>query len=483
MTQYGITAFGAYVPRLRLDRAAIAAAHRWMAPSLKGLAKGERAFCSWDEDAITMAVEAARNCLAESDRAEVSAISLASTSFPYADLQNSVIAAGALSLGESITSIDLAGSQRVGVSGLAQALRSGRTSSLFIASDRLQAKPASPQEMTYGAGAAAFRLGSSEIIARMLGSAALAAPFIDHVRAADAAYDYFWEERWIRDEGYGKIIPAVVSAALADCGLTIEQITWLVVGVPVKGAVAGIAKQLKFSGTLADTLESQVGYCGTAHPLLMLTDVLERAKPGERLLMVGFGQGAEAVILETTEAIGGFKPKRTLAETIQDRIVTSDYLRLLSLYGAINLDWGMRAEGAGKAALTTAYREADQLSAFIAGKCGTCGTVQFPQLAYCVNPECQAPAHQFSRFPLPDQKARVLTFTADWLSFHPAPPLYVGFVQFDAGCRLLMETVDVGPDGIDVDTQLRIVFRIKETDKTRGFKRYFWKATPVAKGE
>ena len=32
-----------------------------MAPSLRGLAKGQRAFCSWDEDSVTMAVEAARD--------------------------------------------------------------------------------------------------------------------------------------------------------------------------------------------------------------------------------------------------------------------------------------------------------------------------------------------------------------------------------------------------------------------------------------
>ena len=58
-TSYGITGYGGYVPRLRMQRSAISAAHRWMAPGLRG--KGHRAFCSWDEDSITMAVEAARD--------------------------------------------------------------------------------------------------------------------------------------------------------------------------------------------------------------------------------------------------------------------------------------------------------------------------------------------------------------------------------------------------------------------------------------
>ncbi len=93
---------------------------------------------------------------------------------------------------------------------------------------------------------------------------------------------------------------------------------------------------------------------------------------------------------------------------------------------------------------------------------------------------CQAPASQFAPFPLVDEAAEVLTYTADWLSYHPAPPLYVGFVQFDNGARILMEVVDVGPAGIDVGTPLKLTYRIKERDKTRGYNRYFWKATPLA---
>ena len=44
MTQdIGILSFGAYLPRLRLQRKAIAAANTWFAPGLRGQAKGERA--------------------------------------------------------------------------------------------------------------------------------------------------------------------------------------------------------------------------------------------------------------------------------------------------------------------------------------------------------------------------------------------------------------------------------------------------------
>ena len=76
----GILAFGAYLPRLRLSRKAVADASAWFNPALKGLAKGERAICNWDEDSVTMAVEAARDCLTGVDRGKVASLAFASNS-------------------------------------------------------------------------------------------------------------------------------------------------------------------------------------------------------------------------------------------------------------------------------------------------------------------------------------------------------------------------------------------------------------------
>ena len=43
----------------------------------------------------------------------------------------------------------------------------------------------------------------------------------------------------------------------------------------------------------------------------------------------------------------------------------------------------------------------------------------------------------------------------------------------------MMEMVDVGPQGIETGAPLRMVFRIKEKDRARGYNRYFWKSTPI----
>ena len=54
----GITSYGAYIPRLRLDRMAIFQAMGWFAPAIMMVAQGERSMCNWDEDSLTMAVAA-----------------------------------------------------------------------------------------------------------------------------------------------------------------------------------------------------------------------------------------------------------------------------------------------------------------------------------------------------------------------------------------------------------------------------------------
>ena len=213
---FGIMAWGAYIPRLRLERAVIAATHAWMAPSLKGLAQGRRAYCSWDEDVVTMAVEAARECLGSRDRAKICEIDLASTTAPSADLQSSAIVAVALRLPRTVRALDFGGSQRAGVAALATALQAARHPTLVIGSERPRARPASIQEMQYGAGAAAFLLGADDVAAEVIGSASSTTLLVDHFRAAGAPYDYFWEERWIRDEGYLKIGVEAVRAALAE---------------------------------------------------------------------------------------------------------------------------------------------------------------------------------------------------------------------------------------------------------------------------
>ena len=478
MANPGISSYGVYIPSRRLERSAIAAAHAWAMPSLRGLAKGQRSFCNWDEDSITMAVDASRGCL-RGHSVNPDTLVFASTTPPYSDLQNAGVVAGAMQM-EKVSTLDVGGSLRAGLSALIQAFRSTNEHSgetLVVAADHRKAKPASVQEMQYGAGAAALSVCADGGIARFLGSASSSKQFVDHFRASGEEFDYYWEERWVRDEGYLKIVPPVIRRLLDEHGVSAEDVRHFCLPGTLRGVDAAVAKKSGIAAeAVVDNLAMQVGDTGAPHALIQLAAALERAQAGDLILVAGFGSGCEALLLQATEKLADYRSAAPLSTALHHGIADSHYLRLLSASGQIELDWGMRSETDGKTALTQFYRASDQVAGLVGGECGECGTVQFPRLATCVNCGSMEP---MSKAPLADEPARVKTFTADWLQYYPSPPLYFGLVQFDNGARILMEIVDVDAEKLAVGLPLRMVFRIKEKDERRHYNRYFWKATPL----
>ena len=470
----GISSHAAFIPRMRIAKGAIADAHAWALPALKNMARGERAVCSWDEDTITMAVQAARQSLPPHG-VPLAGLTLASTTAPFADLQNATIVARALCLSTDVSCQDIAGTTRAGLRSLALALQGDAHPQLVLASDKRSAQPGSPQELRYGAGAAAILTGTTDLQARFLGAESLSLPFVDHFREAGERYDYYGEERWIRDEGVLRLVPSAIETLLKRAALSSHQVTWFgLAGVP-QGAEKLVAKALGIPlQCLLPDLIDQVGDAGTAHALLLLESALDQGKAGDIVVIASFNLGCDALAFEILK--DGNAAGSTIASVIADKRNESSYTKMLSFGGELRLDWGPRSETQIKAALTQQYRAADQVFGFVGGKCTLCGQAQFPRLPTCIT--CAATDSQVS-FPLADEEASVATISADWLQFYPAPPLYVGLVQFDAGARLLMEIVEVPSAGLEVGARLRFEFRLKAHDDLRGYGRYFWKAIPV----
>jgi 3-hydroxy-3-methylglutaryl CoA synthase len=477
----GISAYGAYIPRLRLQRQSILAANGWFNPALKALAKGERAICNWDEDALTMAVEAARDCLTGVDRETVRSVQLASTSLPFVDRQNATVLAEALNLSEAIATADLTSSLRAATSAMVNMLNGAGHASdraLLVAGEHRQAKAAGAEEMMLGDAAAALVIESGPGIAEFIGSHQSAVDFVDHYRGQNAVFDYGWEERWIRDEGHLKIVPRAVAALLAETGLSGDTIDHFV--VPLAAAtVKRLARQLGISeSAVADNLQAVLGDSGTAHPLIMLIQTLERATPGQTILVVGWGQGCDALLFRTTEALTALPARSGVRGSLARRREESNYNRYLAFNGLIQQEKGLRSELDKQTALSALYRNKEMILGFIGGRCTECGTVQFPKTNACVNPNC-GKFHTQEDYPLADAPARIQSWTADNLTYSPDPPHHFGMVVFDDGGRLMADITDVEAGAVDVGMRVRMMFRVKDYDERRGFRRYFWKAAPA----
>ncbi|KPQ22288.1 MAG: 3-hydroxy-3-methylglutaryl CoA synthase [Rhodobacteraceae bacterium HLUCCA24] len=472
-----IHSFAAYVPRYRLRRAAIAEANGWFAAMPAALTRGARTTANWDEDAVTMAVAASRLVLGGEEGPD--AVWLASTTAPFADRLNAGIVASALDLPEDgLAASDLGGSGKAGSSALLDAFeRKGRT--LVAAAERPLLRAGSRDELVSGDGAAAFVVGPGPGLAALVASARSTVDFVDHYRGTGARFDYWWEERWARDEGYRKLIPHTVRTALDRAGIAADDVDHAILPLPIPGAAARVAKDIGLCPeALADDLQGRVGHCGAAHGLLMLAGVLEAAEAGRTILLVGFGQGVDAAILRTNDAVTGHRPADSLQAQLSRGLESDGYMRFLAHRGLIEMERGLRAELDLQTQPTILYRNRRMLHGFVGGRCTACGAPQFPRAAICVNPACGAmdtqEDHRFA-----DSFGRLQSYTADRLTYSPDPPARYGMVMFDEGGCLMMDITDARPEEIEAGASVRMAFRIKRQDERRGIRSYFWKAVPA----
>lgn len=469
MAQRYVKSVGAYLPLLRLDRKAASGAFGW-----SGLAMpraGRRSVAAWDEDALTMAVEAGRTALA-GHRPE--SVVFASTSAPFRERLQAGLLCEVLGLSPDVFASDVAGSRRCGVSALRQALLHGGGDTLIAAGERRATMPGSACQLSWGDGAAAA-LVADEGCARVLGSAGVNVDLVDVYVSDERPLPYASEERFVREEAITLAFAPAIKAACADAGVSPAEIALAVVHEPVGGVYRGLAAALGLKASnLCDDITAAAGDLGAAHALFGLALALERGKPGDRILVAGFGSGCDALILEMTEAYQGHTSAQA---SLTEGVALANVTRFLSLAGSLELDWGPRSELDQKTAASVLARHSRDMHGFVGGRDAR-GNVQFPKTLIPVSPLADGP-EPLEDVRLADIEAGIVSVTADRLNFTPDPPFHFGLVQFENGARVSMEFRDVEGASPQVGDRVRMRFRVKSIDRRRGFRTYFWKAAPL----
>ncbi len=481
----GIVSFGGYIPKLRLDRMSIYQQMGWLMPATVMVAQGERSVCNWDEDSLTMAVSASMDCLEGIDKNDIDALFLASTTLPFSDRSNAGIVATALNLRADIQTADYAASLKAGTTALLAALEraKGGKTTLVTASDNRQARAGSFYEMWFGDGAASLLVGEGAVIAEFEGAYSLSYDFVSHYRGSGMRFDYTWEERWIRDEGYAKFIPEAINGLLQRMGIGIEQVDRFIYPCFFKREHVSIGRSMGIPAEkIADNLHEACGETGSAHPLVMLVLALQNAKPGERLVICSFGQGCDALSFRVTEHLQQLPPRLGIQGSLENKRKLDNYLKFLKFRDLIDAEVGIRAEAPDQTALTTLWRNRKMILGLVGGKCTQCGTPQFPKAEICVNPECGA-FHSQEEYEFANRAASIKSFTGDMLAVSQDPPAIYGMVQFEGGGRLMADFTDCTLEELKVGMPVKMVFRRHYVDKKRGFTAYFWKATPLQVAE
>ena len=464
----GIVSYGAYVPFLRLNRAAIN----------KGLS-GEKAIANFDEDAITMAVAAAIDCLKGMDRSDIDGLFLASTTFSYVEKLSATTVATATGLRRDVMTADFANSLRGGTTALKAArdvVKAGSARKiLVVATDCRHGAPGSTLERNSGDGAAALLIGDSDVAADIEDTYSVSNEMMDMWRTNTQRFVQSWEERAILEQGYSKVIPEVATGVLKKSGLSPADISKVILCGPDARRVAGLAKLLGIDPKtqMQNSLFDVMGDTGTPYPLMLLVSALEEAKPGERILLTSYGNGGDALILKTTEQIDEIKGRRGIKKNLASKRVIDDYRAYLISHGLLNWEPGRRPPY-WNVSRTAMWRETKQIFAFSGTKCRVCGNVQYPPHRICIN--CQA-KDQFDDFRFSDQKAKVFSFVLDYLSSFLDVPLAIAVIDFEAGGRFYTPLTDKVAEEIKVGLPVEMTFR--KLFSTDDVHQYFWKAMPL----
>lgn len=478
----GITSYGAYIPWYRMNRKLIFEQLGWFNPANAAHARGEKAVANYDEDAITMAVAAALDCLQKKDRNCMDGFYLASTSMPFAERQNAVIASDGLDCKSGVRTADFSGSTRAGTTALLAALDAvnDETSIMVCAGENRLAKPGSAQELTYGDGAAAFLTGSKDIIAEFKGSYSVSHDFIDFRRTSTEKFIHAWEERWIREEGYSKIIPEAVNGLVKKYNQNIADFSKIIIACPVTGALNGIAKRIGATPEqLQDNMIANIGDTGSAMALMSFVAALEEAKPGDKIMVVSYGSGSDALYFEITDKITTAKKgTKGISGHLAVRNDINVYGKYLVYRNLLPLEIGIRGEEIAPTAMSTLGRSGKEITALIGSQCKACGTPQYPKQRVCVNPDCGA-IDEMEDYRFSDKTGSLTAFTGDNLAFSWDPPQIYGLVDFEEGGRILLDLTDCSLDTVSVGMPVRMSFRRKYADPDRGYHGYFWKAVPV----
>ena len=175
---------------------------------------------------------------------------------------------------------------------------------MVCASDCRLGRPASGEEMIFGDAAAAFVVGNEEVIAEFKGSYSITYDFGDHYRGDFAKFDRKWEDRWIRDLGYDHFVPEVIKGLLDKYGLKITDFAKVIYDCHYGAERKKLNKMLGITAEMdQEQFPGTDRASGTAQTLVMLAEALEEAKPGDKILVVSFGSGCDALYFEVTENI------------------------------------------------------------------------------------------------------------------------------------------------------------------------------------
>ena len=467
----GIASYGAYVPLYRLGE---------QTAGWSGLV--EKAIASFDEDSITMATAAVIDCMNGMDRGTIGGLYFATTTSPYAEKQAATTIATAADLRRDALTMDFTDSLRAGTNALRAALDAVKASSakqvMVTAADMRLAQPRSAYEASFGDGAAALLIGDEEVAISVEGWYSVANEILDVWRSYGETTVDSWEDRFVLDEGYRRVLAEAIFGLFAKYNVSSKDFAKVVCYAPDARRHTDMARTVGFEpDQVQPLLIGAVGNTGAAFTLMMLVTALEEAKPGDKILLANYGDGADACILEVNERINKIRDSRGMKGYMASKKILGDYQTYAAWRGFIDVAPAVRRPEMVQPSSTAVWRERDANIRFHGVRCKSCGYQQYPPQRVCT--KCYT-KDNFEDVRFSDKKGTVFTYAMDYLAPTSDPPLVIAVIDFEGGGRMVSMVTDRDINKIEVGMSVELTFRKLFTAK--GVHNYYWKSMPLRTG-
>jgi len=329
----GIVGYGVFVPSYRIKVEEIARVWGDNPESIsKGLIVNEKSVPAPDEDTVTISVEAARHALSRSkiDPKKIGAVYVGSESHPYAVKPSATIVAEAINAAPELTAADLEFACKAGTAGI-QAVMGMVDSNMIeyglaIGADTSQGAPGDALEYTASAGGAAYIIGKNATIADFETTYSFTTDTPDFYRREGMPYPSHGG-RFTGEPAYFKHVQGAAHGIFEKTGTNASDYDYAVFHQPNGKFYLKVGKKLGFTNEqIKDGLLTPViGNTYSGATPLGLASILDKAKPGDKILAIsyGSGSGSDAFTLTVNETIN---EKRDLAPKLQTMIDNKTYV-------------------------------------------------------------------------------------------------------------------------------------------------------------
>lgn len=453
----GITGYSVYVPRRRLCREAIAAA--WGAAPLPG----SKAVMSFDEDSVTMAQSAAWP-LVEPGIPE--ALSFASTTAPYWQRSCASLIAAACDLPPQVTTADFGGSLRCGTTALRAALDAVTAGSvrnaLVTSADCREGAPESADEALFGDAAAAVSVGGEGVLAELLAYVSRSDDFPDEWRRDIDEHVHSFPSKYSLTHGYTENVVATGRALFEKAGIAAQEIARAALVSSDGRAHLAAAKTLGIPAARVEDVHSvDIGVTGAAMPLFLLAQAFSRAKSGDLILAIGYGDGADGFLFRS---LGDGRPLPADGPGME--------YPSYQIYRKLR-DYGRTSRGGPEISNVLLRREEPQNVRLRGIFCPRCVTVQFPISKVCGSCRNRSGLEEKALA----RRGCLFTFTKDFLYEAPVQPTVMAVVDLEGGGRFLCQMTDVDPAAVEIGMPVELVLR--RMREGAGDHYYYWKCRPI----